>query len=63
MVSPTVSAGVERVMSEDEIDKFGLTIASARNARAVEYGSLSHEPFGSDKEGVCSFTTIRQLLT
>lgn len=42
IVSPAVGAGFEKVMSFDEMERFGFTFASA-----VEYGSSFHEPLGS----------------
>ena len=47
IVSPTVGVGLEKVMSEDDIVRFGFTFAKARRAKAVEYGSSSQEPSGN----------------
>ena len=47
IVSPTVGVGLEKVISEDVIDRFGFTFANALSAKAVEYGSSSREPLGS----------------
>jgi len=46
IVPPTVGVGLEKVISDEDIERFGFTLAKARRAKAVEYGSSFHEPFG-----------------
>ncbi len=38
IVSPTVGAGFEKVMSSDDIVRFGFTLDNALMAKAVEKG-------------------------
>jgi len=45
-VSPTVAVVFGKVISSDEIVRFGFTFANALKANAVEYGSSFHEPLG-----------------
>ncbi len=47
IVSPAIGVGFEKAISCDEMERFGVIFASARRARAVEYGSSFHAPFDS----------------
>lgn len=42
IVSPMVGAGLEKVMSDDVIERSGFILASAQRAKDVQYGSLFH---------------------